>query len=397
MKLFRNIKGLDLVSAQSYNPIRRESLAFLRGFLQGVELSKLDTLYPAKSFNHQVSQSPKTRLKSIREELSDIAKRNGRTWRDVRLLWIDPDRLADDPAPTISLEEFRWERDPDSFYTEAELLELYQEEVGSSTIDQRRRARNERIRRRQMAMLSWLEQQLPKPPSKHEQLSSWLPLPLCDQLHHAGVETVDDLARFVSAKGHLWWRKIPKVGPKRAAAIEEWLLRLAVKEGPITITPSQLKSDRRPNTGLIAPLELFMEPPWMSAELRDIKTWLEDFSLTASANTQRVYSRSIERYVLFCAFAASTPGTLFSTELQTSFGRFLERLGRAAPEEWEFAVEQAAWIGPRHAERRTMAWRPFAGPLSSSTQTLTRDAVSACLAKVLRWTATCPARDGIQR
>lgn len=381
-----NIKGLAVLSTQPPGPISRESLAFLRGFLEGVELSKLDTLYPAKLFNQQAPQPPKARLKSIREELSDIAKRNGRNWRDVRLLWIDPERLASNAEQVMSLEEFRWERDSDNFYTEAELLELYQDEVGASSIDERRRTRNERIRRRQMAMLSWLEHQMPKPPSKHEQLSSWLPLPLCEKLHDVGVETVDDLARFISAAGHTWWRQVPKVGPKRAAAIERWLRGLAVKEGPIALRPSLLRSERRPNEGSIAPLELFVAPGWMSEECSNVKAWLADFSLAASPNTMRVYRRSIERYVLFCAFAASKRGTLFSAETQASFGRFLMRLGRTAPDDWEFSVEQSAWIGPRHAERTTMAWRPFAGPLSPSSQAITREAVSACLAKIICWT-----------
>lgn len=144
LNFLRNIIGLASIGADVRVPIGRDSLAFLCGFLEGGELSKLDLLYPAIGAAEVKPQSPKAQLKSVRVQLADLAKRTGRSWRDVRLLWIDPDRLDQVATATISRDDFCWERDPDNSYTKAELIERYKEEISPSNMVDRRRARNEK-------------------------------------------------------------------------------------------------------------------------------------------------------------------------------------------------------------------------------------------------------------
>jgi hypothetical protein len=110
--------------------VGRQHLALLRGFLEGIDLETLCDRYGQGELADITPRAAVGLIARIREQLSGLAKTNGREWRDVRLLNIDPGRLAPPPV-NVSLEEFRNERDPDGFYQEFELLEMYEANMGT--------------------------------------------------------------------------------------------------------------------------------------------------------------------------------------------------------------------------------------------------------------------------
>ena len=131
--------------------LTRQHFAFYRGYLEGLDLHALAsrcletmTAGEVESMDLRVVRS---RVKWVREQLLVAARRAGKP-TIARLVAIEPERLIvtyAKPGPT--LEEFREERDSYEMFSEAELIELFQEEFGSGSRREARLAeRNARLR-----------------------------------------------------------------------------------------------------------------------------------------------------------------------------------------------------------------------------------------------------------
>jgi hypothetical protein len=294
-------------------------------------------------------------------------------------LWIDPEKLTSSQhldAP--SLDEFRFERDPDGFYQESELIELYLAEYGDGLGNDRVRARNERIRRRQSEILTWLDKQSPRPPSLDDKISAWLDAKVAAKFELRGHQSLQDLITLISALGRGWWRTIPGIGLTRAREIEAWLTKFKI-DSKVALAPIPLTQTRILRTSGIAPLDYFMPPSGLEGDFARVLDGLTQLRESAKPSTWRVYRREVERFMLF--YALERPGCRPIVSDHQSVLRdyliFLAELGRTTVDDWSFSKAQQEWIGPRHSERTTMAWRPFAGALLPSSIRLAKDTVNA--------------------
>jgi hypothetical protein len=358
--------------------VDRESLAYIRAYLDGIDLRTLECRYAGQASDVANVRDARARLKRIRTALSLMAKRYGRDARDVRLLWIDPEKLID-TAPQMSLEEFQFERDPDGFYSEAELIELYADEVGANASNNRLRIRNERIRRRQLSILAWIEMQVPAAPAQLDKLSACIDDQVADRLAVAGIQTIADLAKRISHDGRNWWKPINRLGRKTAAALETWVRGFQGGEAQFAIGPDPLRTLRSTPKAGIVPFEWFDATLTFPQEHRILATYLARLEAVGGPNTYRTYRREIERFFLFCALELDQPFLKNWTASVSRYRDFVKVLGTSVPDAWPFRIPQADWIGPRHSERRSLAWRPFSGPLGPASQRLAVDAVQACM------------------
>jgi hypothetical protein len=362
-------------------------LAFLRGHLDGLPLPVLGRRYLYSGENDLDLRVLKSHLKAIREQVVVIGQRGGREYRDVRLLLIDPDRLRSAKHLPMTLEEFRHERDPYEMYSESELLALYREAMAEAMPD-RRTQRNERLRRRQITVLSHLEKLLNADPHPDDGVGGWLKPALAARLTEARVSTLGDLVRLINNRGYWWFMQVPKVGQKVAAVVVDWLCTPYVAESlGMTIEPHALQKlttiplcERSGIEGLrsassgIAPIETFAPPARFADDRLAVLQWLEGHK--AKPATYRAYRKEAERLLLFASLELRCP--LASVKLE-AYCAFLDRLMPGNTQNWPYRIPADDWIGDPRAKRWTSRWRPFGGQLSESSKKLAIDVCRSLL------------------
>lgn len=342
----------------------RSDFAIFRGSLEGIEPELLLKRYSNGAATLLPGSADKKVLK-IRNQVVQIGRGIGVRESALRLLEVAPERLK---APAnISLEEFQRERDPDGYYTESELIELYTEEVDSAG-DPRVAARNNRLRRRQLDIASHIEAFSTRPVTAPV-LADWFIPQFVARFAICKLHSVADLASFIERHGSQWFRKIHRVGPGRARLIIAWLRgfdiggKFALERAPVNpLHVSRTEAELR-----IAPLESFTPPSFATQGHERLVKFLEELRATAPTSTFLAYRREAERFHLFCCLEL---GISFTEAAPVHFERyrvFLSSLGLTSMNEWHYQTSQQEWIGPRHAERASLGWKPFAGPLKPAS------------------------------
>lgn len=380
--------------------LARQHFAFYRGYLDGLDLRLLAERYPGGepvlSDKALASSSGKALLGWITEQLVIEAERCGQRSAG-RLLRLRPfqQASADDRGTLPTLAEFQEERDPYHMYSEGELLELFELEYpGRAGKADRVAQRNRRLRRRQEALLTRIENHARLEPSLDDPVSAWIDSGLANYLIKANITTLGELHAAIDAHGFHWYRKVPRIGVKAARHITSWLLLPATQEalGMMlsvrgTTPPRQLRSEQMESTakGLdILPLERLALPvslngmtgtnrgasPSIAAtnDMEAIEAWL--LKMKPGSHTARACRKEAERFLLWCVLEAEIPlSSTHAPEMQ-SYLRFLSQLGRESAQAWmrEHRLAQESWLGSRGIDRWSTRWRPFEGPLSLSSQ-----------------------------
>jgi hypothetical protein len=146
--------------------LTRQHFALYRGYLEGADVERLHAAYGEPGTDVRVTRRL---VVTLRDTLAAAARR-ARDIEAAHLLRLRPGSIPPvelhgrEDAP--SLEDYRAQVDPDGFYSEAELLELYRGDfpLQAARVD-RRIARNARLRARQAAALERMEQALAEEPA----------------------------------------------------------------------------------------------------------------------------------------------------------------------------------------------------------------------------------------
>jgi len=363
--------------------IGRHHLAFYRGWLQGLDLGQLADRYLESGLDLRKAKST---LSWIRDTFCQAALRNGE-FNKARLLRL---RLAQsNEAENVkccpTLDEFREERDPDGFYREGELIELYLEEFPDAA--SKRTRQRQRLIERQIESLFWIEQLLVTSPVPDDMVAAWFEKPTADRLMIAGIPNLAGLLDRIKTRGYRWWMTVPRLGEKGAARIIAWLQGYESSLGTLPANallplcahpPSLLIKDRAKETAIV-PLESLFIPESLSGEAgsnrnmgfcrieasndhQAILSWLATKS--GSAHTVRAYRKEAERILLWAIIERGKALSDLSIDDCTAYRDWLSMLGRTPTEQWNFRINQETWIGQRHIHRFNPAWRPFDGPLS---------------------------------
>jgi integrase len=367
--------------------------AFIRGYLEGLSLERLAKRYLESSGGNDPDlRLAKANLRWIREQLMIAARRSG-AFSMARVLFIDPERLKQNPQSELpTLEEFREIRDPHEMFSESELIELFHEEYGGHAQVDRRVARNDRLRRRQMDALASLERLLGEPPAASDDVAGWLDPILAKRLKAVQLHTIGDIVDLVNIRGFRWWTQVPRFGAKAAAQVVAWLktdsisialgshgLGLQATTKSSKLKGSVLLASRSREFGLV-PLE-YLEIPSrldgsrrlnrgtsldsrMADDLQAIHAWLNQ-NRTGSS-TWRSYRREAERFLIWMLMERAKSFSEATSDDVRLYVDFLAELGQTRGDEgsWPYAVPEKEWLAPRATRRWSRAWRPFEDRLS---------------------------------
>ena len=355
-------------------PLNLQQLAFVRSWAEGLDLAPAWHRY---MYLEGAADARRARgeLARLLERMRILARSHGRA--DLAaLLRRDPERIVEDRTVAVpTLEEFA-EQQPADFYSQAELLELYQAEYGAAQPDARSSARRrQRLRERLVLAVQWFNQVVAKAPEPTDPVSAWLDERISDRLRQVGVLRLQDLMDWVRIKRYHWYRPVPRLGPQGAARIVRWLREHESTLGPL---PSPALAPRRqidtarltPAARLaMVPLERFSPPadPHRSGALGTNRASLERCKIKAGndfeaiqawlglrvpgTHTWRAYRKEAERFLLWAVLERGKALSSLDGQDCVAYRDFLRNPG-------------PSWIGPRNEQRWSESWRPFEGPLS---------------------------------
>lgn len=383
--------------------ITADDMAMLRAWVLGVPVTQAGRYYAsdevgadgrsARGYLHRLL----ARLRRAASELRD---------REVAIAYVEeflqplPPEAPPHPAPVAAaaaraiptLEEFAHRFDPD-MYSEAELLELFQEEYGTAAHapaagaqTSNAPAKSARLAaiERKLVILDWLGPRVSVAPSGASPLSAWVGKKLAHDIgQHLQLGTLAELVAWMNGQGRWWYRQVPGLGRDRAERLVAWLAERAdligaVPDQRILKTLKQAGAPARLPSSSVAltvqaglvPMEQLAWPPNLLGEAglfraaspntlgarndRDaVAAWLKKHLEGKSEATQLVYRRAIERLVLWamlerrCALSSLTSGDL------AQFRDFLYE-------------PPAHWCGDDRVMKYSQDWRPLRGPLSET-------------------------------
>ena len=341
-------------------------MAFVRCWAEGLDLQGawaryLDVDGPADP------RRARRELQRLRDELGGLARAHGQP-RVAALLRRDPEAIAEAHPTVPTLEVFRAQQPPD-FYTDAELVALYEAEFGTAVAGPARR--RQRLRERLVLALHWLEGLAVRDPQPTDPLAAWLDERMAARLAAAGMHRIDALMAHITACGFHWHRGIGRVGPAGAARVLRWLQAHEPTLGALPrascLPPSQLDAAAAPATAIV-PLERFAAPAGRDGsngsnrapradcrvaadhDLAAVQAWLA--RRVSGSHTWRAYRKEAERFLLW---AVLERGKAMSSLTAADCEAYRDFLAAPGPH----------WTGPRNARRQGEAWRPFEAALAA--------------------------------
>jgi hypothetical protein len=359
-------------------------VAYVRAWAEGLDLRNAASRYLARDGSPAACRAE---LESLLERMRGLARLHGR--QDLlALLRRDPERIVvkqDQP----SLEDFAAGYG-DDFFSQAELLEAYEERYGSQPSGIRRR---ERLRARLLSAVREASSLAPsRQPQRQDLVDVWFDERTAERLEKLGLTTLDHVIQFVAAAGFWWHKQVGGLGPVKAGKVVSFLVG---HEGALgALPPSALMrrdafvANLKPPLAFgIVPIERLAAPadPRLSGalgrfraptasltfeaanDLDAVQAWLDSWPTPA---TRRAYRSEGERLLLWAMLEQGKALSSLEALDEPAYVAFLAR-----------PTEQ--WIGPRAAQRWSESWRPFTGPLVPSS---TRRALAAARS-LLSWLA----------
>lgn len=365
-------------------------MAFYRAWLQGMDLRHATDRYLSEGLDLREAKST---IKWMRETLIRAARRHGRM-SYVRLLRIQIPNQARDAAPPPALptlEDFRVERDPDYFYSEADLLEIYLAEYpeAQEAAKSPREQRIERLIVRQIEAINWAESHVATAPLPTDNVIEWFDRPMAERLITSGLPNLQALIEHINSHGQRWYADIRQLGAIQAGRLVAWIKAHgeslpAIDETALLGARALASQDNvRPARTDIMPLESFLVPSLLDGvqgenrylgrsrieavnDYQAINAWLG--AVSRNAHTRRSYRREAERLLLWAVLERGKALSSLSVEDASAHQDWLYALGRTPEGDWRWKIPQEKWLGSRNTARWSPDWRPYEGALSLRSQ-----------------------------
>jgi len=337
--------------------------AHLRAVAEGLDLTDCARRYLGIEHGHEAVTAHGQAVDAVRA----VARRQGDSaWR---LVGLRIQNTVDAPRP--SLEAFAQQHGLDGF-SESEVVKLYAEAFPAD----RKIARGQRLRERQLELLRRLERLAAETPLPSDLVAGWFEEALAAKLVTAGLLTLGALNARISAGGR-WFAALPAVGIAKARRIERHLATLLPREAqpakPLFAlsatpalfsapsparrsgasgthadwTPGHLVLDEAPHTVLARPL---LDA---NSDLQAVQSWIQ--ARAGSLATVRVYQREAQRLLLWLQYERQ--GTTLAQMGVADCGAFMAFLQNIPPR----------WISRARAAPGQEGWAPFRGPLSHAS------------------------------
>ena len=341
--------------------------AHLRACAEGLDLSDCARRYLGIEHGHEAKTAHQEAVDAVRA----VARRRGESaWRLVGLTIRVP---AGEARP--SLDAFAQQHGLDGF-SESEVLTLYAETFPL----ERKAARSQRLRERQLELLRRLERLAAETPQLSDLVAGWFEEALAAKLVTAGLLTLGALNARVSAGGR-WFAALPAVGVAKARRIERHLDTLLPRELPaakplfaLSATPalfgapSPARTSRAPDgpTDEASSLRALEEATQtavarplldVNSDGQAVQSWIQ--ARAGSLATLRVYQREVHRLLLWLQYERGVGGQGATLAQMTvaDCGAFMAFLENIPPR----------WISRARAAPGQSGWAPFRGPLSHAS------------------------------
>ncbi len=345
----------------------RHHFAHLRAVAEGLELQSSAKRYLGVEHGHQAKTAHEQTVDLVRA----LARRRGHSsWRLVGLrVGLDPDSAQ----PTLA--HFSAERGLDG-WSESEVSEMYLEAYPPN----RKAARGQRLRERQLALLRELERVAAEHPLASDLVSGWFDEASAAKLITAGLVTLAHLQARIHTGGR-WYAALPGVGRTKAQRIAAHLATLL----PGSAAPLKPVFALRLAHGLFAPTPepqpaataLSERPPALAGQLPNVLTYpaqrpalpgallaatndqeAVDAWIAARAGSEKtvlVYRRDAVRLMLWLQYekAGKTLRQMNANDCM-DYMAFLQHI-------------PTQWISRVRAEPGAPGWAPFRGPLSHAS------------------------------
>lgn len=305
--------------------------------------------------------------RAVVERLRSMARRAGDArWRLVGLvirgLEGDERPALADWAAANGLED----------WSEAELQELYRQAFPA----ERRTARNQRLRQRQIEALRALEQLASEAPQPSDAIALWFDPRLAQRLQSNGFLLLQDLQQAV-ARGGRWWRAIAAIGETKARRIESYLHQLLPGAG-LAVAPGMHPLAGPGAAGRSVALahaagveqrprfDLALQPPpgpnraafsgvaiTADSDAEAVEQWVA--ARAGSQATALTYRREALRLRLWAAVELHKSFSALTAQDCLAYMTFLEHV----PDRW---------ISRRRAAPMEPGWAPFAGQLTLASR-----------------------------
>jgi site-specific recombinase XerD len=327
----------------------RHHFAHLRAVAESVDPIESARLYLAIDHGHECVTAHRQVVDAVRA----VARRhNESAWR---LIGLSISVKVDAAKP--SFEDFIAERDLDG-WRESEVAEMYAEAYPADAKSDRR----QKLRDKQLALLKRMEGLSAETPSPTDLVSGWFDDITAKKIITAGMLTLGDLNRRVSAGGR-WFSSLPAIGEGKARRIAAHLATLLPRETQATMpffalvaTPS-LFAPSSAAAPYPAPLQLNQSNGRMLEANNDqeaVDAWVA--ARAGSVPTKKAYEREANRLLLWLQYErhGKTLGTMQVNDCR-DYMAFLQNIPNK-------------WISRERMAPGKPGWAPFRGQLSHKSQ-----------------------------
>ncbi|WP_232290846.1 site-specific integrase [Polaromonas naphthalenivorans] len=355
--------------------------AHLRAIAEGVDAREAGKLYLGVEHGHEAITASRQTIEAVRS----IARRHGEksAWRLIGLT-VKPKTVAFlksvedgfvniDKARMPSLEQYIEEHDLDDWGA-AEVLEMYRDAYPASEKGVASSTRRNRLRQRQLALLSKLEALSAEVPTESDPVAGWFDDVTASKLVTAGLINLGMLRQAIDSAGR-WYRFMPGVGKLKAERIAQFLGSImpatAASTRPafaLAMMPSQytpyreiqtIESPACGSTPILSGSSVLKADNDMDA----VNAWIA--ARSGSKLTATVYLREAVRLMLWLQQERHAIGFKDMTvEDCLAYMAFLQNI-------------PPSWISRRKAKPFEAGWAPFRGQLSHDSHRQSVIVVSA--------------------
>jgi site-specific recombinase XerD len=325
--------------------------AYLRATAEGLDRQACAQRFLGLEHGHERRRAHTLLVDQVRA----LARRAGeRAWRLVGLTIRSAPGAAPGSAERPALQAFIEANDRDG-WSEDEQRELY----AAAHPRDRRAARRERLRQRQVELRRRLEGMAAQAPRPSDLVSDWFDEVSARKLISAGHTTLQDLARTIAAGGR-WYRTMPGVGQTKAGRLCAHLLTLI----PAALPPErpffalQAIQNQRSAVApaLTCPTAVKRSGSLLEAntDMAAVQAWIR--SRCSSGATVKSYGREARRLLLWLQVERGGRGLADMTvEDCLAYQAFLQHI-------------PPGWISRHRLAPGEPGWAPFKGPLTAASQ-----------------------------
>ncbi|MBV9890936.1 MAG: integrase, partial [Rhizobacter sp.] len=380
--------------------------AFMRGLVQGLPVHVMWERYLGVEGSSSDRRTVRATIAWMRDAFAAAARREDR-FGTARLVLLDVGRIGKPSAPLPSLDEFAIAEGLEDF-SQAEQMARYEAHFGKAS---QRQMRRERLVKKQLEALAWLESLVAQPPRAGDPVAAWFRPEVAALLEASNLFTLSQLVDHINGIGQRWAAPIRAVGSTKAERIVAWLraneATIGVAVGKHVVRPRRAVSEQELHnvvqaaTGL-RPLEKLRVPAALDGssgafrapqaqcllplanDCEAILAWIRSKNslspeqVTAArerrrsrhdglaepldwmlylSHTQRAYRKEAERFLLWAVLEHGKPLSSMTAQDCAAY--------------WAFVADpqpRSRWCGRRYRERWSPLWRPFEGGLSPAAQ-----------------------------